>query len=105
MIQLAQIEMIYLAIFSLMALITILAYIEKMSIGIAIMSIIFGSIICYIFAPYMQIIVSPIGNWIIYGYGIDYFIIVGIAHIISLVFLVAVALYNLIVSGGKITWA
>ena len=105
MIQLAQIELIYLSIFSLITMITILTYTEKMSIGIGLMSIIFGSIICYIFAPYMQMIISPIGNWIIYNYNLSYFVMAGLLHIFSLVFLVGIAIYNLIVSGGKISWA
>ena len=102
---LAQIEIIYLAIFTLISLIAILTYTNKMSIGIALVSIIIGSIICYVFAPYMQLVISPIGYVITYGYDITYFIIAGILHLISLIFIVSVALYNLIVSGGKITWA
>lgn len=100
-----QIEIIYVMIFSIIALMTILAYTSKMSVGIALMSIIFGSVICYIFAPYMQLIISPIGNWIFYSYDLNLVVFVSLIHIFSLVFLLLVAMYNLIVSGGKITWA
>lgn len=102
---LAQIEIIYLTIFALIALISILAYTNKMSIGIAIMSIIFGSIITYIFAPYMQMVITPIGNWLIYDYTLTFFVVAGILHLISLIFMLFIASYNLSKSEGKITWA
>lgn len=105
MISLAQIELTYLIIFTLITLIIILAYTNKMTVGIAIMSIVFGSLICYIFAPYMQLVISPVGDYIFYGYSLSFFVISAIAHIISLVIMLIVALYNLLISGGKITWA
>ena len=105
MIELAQIELIYLSIFSLIGLIAILTYTKKMSVGIALTSIIFGSTICYVFAPYMQMIIKPIGYVIMYGYSINWFVGVAIFHLISLIIMLGVASYNLIVSGGKIAWA
>lgn len=102
---LGEIEVVYLAIFTLIGLITILTYTNKMSVGIALLSLIFGIIICIIFAPYMQLIITPIGYVIFYGYTPTNFIIAGIAHLISLFFMLGVSIYNLVVSGGKITWA
>ena len=102
---LAEIEIVYLSIFTLISLIAILAYTEKMSVGIAMLAIIFGAVICFIFAPYMQMVITPIGYAIFYGYGITNLVLAGTYHLVSLIFMLVVAIYNLIVSGGKITWA
>lgn len=99
------IEILYVISFGLIALFTILAYTRKMSIGIALISILAGLGIAWLFAPYMEIVISPIGNWIIYGFALDWYVIVAIAHLVSLFTLVIIAGSNLFRSGGKIIWA
>jgi len=100
-----QIELIYVILFSIITVIGILGATKKMSMGIALIGIGLGLTIAYIFAPYMEIVMSPLTQAIWYGatWGLGAFLAVG--HIASLIFLVVVAAYNLMSSGGKIVWA
>jgi len=99
------IELMYVISFALISLFGILAYTEKMSVGIALISIGIGIVIAWYFSPYMSIAITPIANWIMYGYDITWHTIVAVGHIVSLLGMVLVAGYNLFASGGKIIWA
>ncbi len=99
------IEILYVMTFGLITLFSILAYTKKMSIGIALMSALAGIGIAWSFSPYMAIAITPIINWVIYGYAITWHTIVAVSHLGSLIAMVAIAGYNLYISGGKIVWA
>lgn len=100
-----QIEILYVVTFTLIMLFSVLAYTKKMSIGIAIISMITGLGIAWLLAPYMQIALSPLVNWIVYGYVFTWHTGVALAHISTLFIMVGIAGYNLLHSGGKIIWA
>lgn len=105
MIELPQIEILYAMILSITAFFGILSYTRKISVGIALLSIIFGVGISLLMAPYMQLVIAPIGDYLFYGYTLNTLIIVSIFHLISMIAMIFVAGYNLIRSGGKITWS
>lgn len=98
-------EILYIITFGLIMLFTILAYTKKMSIGIALISLITGVGIAWLFSPYMTIAITPITNWVVYGYTFTWYTFVALAHLISLFALVIIAGYNLLRSKGEIIWA
>lgn len=83
----------------------IMTYTKKMSIGIALFGMICGFVLAYIFAPYTEIVMNPIANYLQYNYSLTLIVILGIGHLISSMYLCGVAFYNLIVSDGEISWA
>ena len=99
------IELIYAIIFGVISVIGILTITRKMSIGIGLIGIGLGMAIAYILSPYMDVVMNPITQSIFYGAVWDIPAILGVLHIASLVFMVIVAMYNLMASGGKIIWA
>lgn len=105
MIELPQIEILYAMILSITAFFGILAYTRKVSVGIALLSVIFGVGMSLLMAPYMQLVIAPIGDYIFYGYALNTIIIASIFHLLSMIAMIIVAGYNLIASGGKITWS
>lgn len=99
------IELSYMLMFMFLILFGILGITRKMSAGIAMASIAAGFGISYYLAPYMALVINPLGNSIAYGYSMGVVEWIGVAHLGSIVFMVLVAAYNLISSGGKIVWA
>jgi hypothetical protein len=99
------IELAYLIIFSVISLIAILTITRKMSMGIGLTAIGTGLIIAWILSPYSVIIMHPVGQALFYGGEWNISAILGIVHLASLVYITLVAFYNLLASGGKISWA
>lgn len=99
------IELIYWILFSMIAVITILTSTRKMSLGIGIVGILLGLGIVYVFSPYMNIVIQSVGTAVFYGGAYTLPVMLAIGHIISLMAIVVVAMYNLVASGGKIIWA
>ena len=98
-------EILYIITFALVMLFSILAYTKKMSIGIALISLITGIGVAWLFSPYMSIAIAPITNWVVYGYAFTWYTLVAVAHLVSLFAMVIIAGYNLLRSEGKIIWA
>jgi len=99
------IELAYVILFACITIIGILGVTRKMSIGIAITGIGLGLGISYILAPYMTIVMGPVGEAIFYGGNWTLAAILGLTHLITLIAMVIHASYNLMSSGGKIIWA
>ena len=99
------IEMIYVIIFAVIAILAVLSLTKKMSIGIALIGIGTGLGITMVLSDYTNIVMYPITQAIFYSGDWTLAVYLGIAHLASLVFLASVAGYNLFASGGKITWA
>lgn len=99
------IELIYVILFSVISMIAILTITRKMSVGIGLTAIATGLIIAWIMSPYMEIVMYPVTQSLFYGatWGIP--AILGVIHTASLIYIAIVGFYNLIASGGKITWA
>lgn len=98
-------ELAYLILFSCIFIIGILGVTRKMSMGIALSGIGAGLIIAWIMAPYMEVVMTPIGQAIFYNGVWTISAILGLAHLVSLIAICILAGYNLMSSGGKITWA
>ncbi len=99
------IEISYMILFAVIAIIAILTITRKMSLGIGIIGIALGFIIAYVLAPYMSIVIYPVGQAMFYGGSWGLPAILGIAHLASLIVMVGIAGYNLLSSGGRIIWA
>lgn len=99
------IEIVYLTIFAIITLFTILAYTRKMSTGIALMSLITGIGVSWLFIDYMNLLIHPLSNAIFYGYGWSLLTIMVLTQIILFCIAIAIRGYNLFTSGGKIGWA
>lgn len=100
-----QMEIIYIIIIAIITLFTILAYTRKMSTGIALISILTGLGITYLFNDYMQVLIHPLSNTIFYGYSWTLFVLMVLVNIILLFIAIIVRGYNLYTTGGKIGWA
>lgn len=100
-----QIEIIYVIIFAIITLFTILAYTRKMSTGIALASALTGIGVAWGFSPYMELLIRPLGNVIFYNYAWTLLAFMVLINIILLFLLVSIRGYNLSQSGGKIGWA
>lgn len=99
-----QLELVYILTFTFIMLFSVLAYTKRMSVGIALLSMITGVGITWLFAPYMNLALAPFINWVMYGYVLNWITVVSIAHLVSLFAMVGIAGHNLIKSGGKIIW-
>ena len=100
-----QIELSYMIMIVFLILFGILGFTRKMSAGIAMASLAGGFVISYFLAPYMAAVINPLGNAIAYGYTMGLVEWVGAINLISMGYMVTVAGYNLVSSGGKIVWA
>lgn len=99
------IEISYAILFASIAIIAILTVTRKMSMGIGIVGIALGFAISLILAPYMTMVITPVGQALFYGGDWSLAAILGLTHLASMIVLVGMAAYNLISSGGKIIWA
>ena len=99
------IELAYWILFSIIAIIGILTFTNKMSFGIGIIGLLAGFVISYLLAPYMNIVMQPVGQAIFYGGAFTFPVILAIIHFILMVIAVFVAIYNLMSSEGEIIWA
>lgn len=99
------IEISYMIIFAAIIITAILAFTRKMSMGIGLTGMGLGFGIAYILGPYMQIVIGPMGDALFYGGEWTIPAILGVIHLSSMIFVVIVAIYNLMSSGGKIVWA
>ena len=99
------IEISYLLLFASIFIVAILTVTRKMSLGIGLVCIGLALLISWILAPYTAIVMSPVTMAIFYGGDWTLGAILGISHLISMILLVIVAVYNLMRSGGKIIWA
>ena len=99
------IEVVYVTIFAIITLFTILTYTRKMSTGIALMSLVTGVAIAWLFIDYMNMLIQPLNNVIFYGYPWSLFTLMVLTQIILFCIAIAIRGYNLFTSGGKIGWA
>lgn len=99
------IELVYATIVGIIALFTILAYTRKMSTGIAVMSMITGISIAWLFIDYMNMLIHPLSNTIFYGYPWTLFTIMVATQITLFIIAIIIRGYNLFTSGGEIGWA
>lgn len=99
------IEISYAILYSIVIITLILTITRKMSMGIGIVGIGLGLGIAYILAPYMSIVIEPLGQALFYGATWTIPAYLGAGHLITLLGLVGMAVYNLLSSGGKIIWA
>lgn len=99
------IETSYAILIGVVIILTILTVTRKMSLGIGLIGIGTGFGIAFLLAPYTEIVMSPVGNAIIYGGAWTINVILGVAHLATMIIIVIIAAYNLMASGGKIIWA
>ena len=99
------IEISYAIAIAMIVLFGVLTYTKKMSIGVALFSAMTGLGISYYLAPYMQSVITPVGNAVIYGYSWGLTEILAAGHLISIAAMVFVAGYNLVASDGEVIWA
>lgn len=99
------IEISYMVLFACIIIIGILGATRKMSLGIAIIGMGLGLLVAWILAPYMAVVIEPVGQALFYGGSWGYMAILGIIHLATLIIMVGMAGYNLASSGGKIAWA
>lgn len=86
---------------------TLLAYYEKITIPIAVFSIIISTGIALAFSSMHAIILTPMVNALWYGYSWtypNYLPILALAYVVSLFLLSGMAVYNLIRTHGKSLW-
>lgn len=99
------IEISYMVLFACIIIIGILGASRKMSLGIAMIGMGLGLIVSWVLAPYMSIVIEPVGMAIFYGGTWGIMAILGLIHLATLIIMVVMAGYNLASSGGKIAWA
>jgi hypothetical protein len=99
------IEISYMILFAVIIIVAILSITRKMSLGIGLAGIGAGLLIAWVMAPYMNIVIGPIGEALFYGGNWTIAAIVGIVHLGTLIAMTGMATYNLMSSGGKIIWA
>lgn len=99
------IEISYMVLFACITIIGILGATRKMSMGIALIGIGLGLAVAWVLAPYMAIVIEPVGQAIFYGGNWTLGAMLGIIHLATLIVMVGMAGYNLASSGGKIAWA
>lgn len=98
-------EILYATIFSIISFFILLVYFDKMTGGLALLSIIAGVIIAILFNPYMILVITPIGYAAFYGYSINLYVISCLYYSIAIFIMLVVFIYNFKRSGGKIRWA
>jgi hypothetical protein len=99
------IEIMYMILFACIVIIGILAITKKMSIGIGLVGVGTGLLIAWLLAPYMSIVIGPVGQAIFYGGDWSMQAILGVIHLSTMIVMTGMAGYNLMSSGGKIVWA
>lgn len=100
-----QLEILYIIVFAIITLFTVLAYTRKMSTGIALFSLLTGIGIVWTFNQFMQMMINPLSNVIFYGYSWTILTFMVLVNIILIIIALIVRGYNLTISGGKIGWA
>lgn len=105
MINLTNIEITTIITVALLILFGILTYTKKMTVGIALISLLGGIVVAWLFASYNQLVISAFSNAIWYNYPWTLFAVLGLLHMLSMFGLVIMAGYNLYISEGKVIWA
>lgn len=99
------IEIAYWVLFAIISVIAILGITRKLNIGIALAGIVLGLIVAWLLAPYMEIVIYPVGQALFYGGSWSIPALLGLIHLATMIIIVGEAGYNLSISGGKIVWA
>lgn len=99
------IELGYWLAFFAMIVMTMAAYLEKVSWGILIGGFLGASLIAWGAMEYTAIVMGPVGNALWYGYDWTLGAYLGLIHLISVFVVVASYMLNLAKSDGRIGWA
>lgn len=100
-----KLEILYIIVFAIITLFTVLAYTRKMSTGIALFSLLTGIGIVWTFNAYMQMMITPLSNVIFFSYEWSYLAFMVLVNVILIILALIVRAYNLTITGGKIGWA
>lgn len=98
------IELLYLIMFIIMFLIALAGYFGVVNEWIVLAGVIAGSVLVFIISPFTDLVISPLGNVLLYGY--DWTILIyAIVYNVAIMFLLVVrAFYNLYLSKGRKIW-
>lgn len=100
-----QIDLLYWIPLSLLAIAILSAIMKRaVNIWIGLMGIALGALITWYASPYTQYAIMPIRNYLFYGASFTWETGVAMAHVISLVFMSLVAIFNLWSSKGYSLW-
>ena len=100
-----QIELLYALPIGILVLTAFGMWYRVLNPVIALLSVLTGIAIAWLFAPYTTLIMTPLSNTVWYGYEWTLIEALALTHLATIFTMVGVAVYNLYRSGGGKLWA